>query len=482
MPRARSKRPITNKKEPIAKNIKVDLEQKVTLPDELWLKIMCYLKTKDLFLKVALVCKHFYNLALDGGAVKCLEVRKIPSKKVLLKIMEILKRSKSLTGLNINLNLLDDKNKRQKKFFFNDLLVQALTSKRKLKSLDIKLSNYKDAELLHDTLTCLNQNGMELEHLQLDGLKGPYIFDIFKSIINLENLRSLTLRPKYSYAKPNDLISFAKNCKKLEILKINFKNYIGNALVDTESLVLAFDTFFMERQSTLRCLVVENILVNFGGRDMLKNLDLCQKLEELELSGSPNITQSSLNKISTLPHLKKLVFRNLNTHPAIFQSFLARLNKENLECLVISRCPSFNEFIFRNIMSNICFPKLERVFIGCKHTFDAYDFNHVIEYQVTMQCIQKLNIECIIEEMINKSPRIKSIMLEVELLGLKVSDNFCLKMSKKYNVLLSWLDEPNQSKLEQFLRSNDVVHFEKYMTMKNDLTEWCINNDFEFAR
>ena len=99
-----------------------------------------------------------------------------------------------------------------------------------------------------------------------------------------------------------------------------------------------------------------------------------------------------------------------------------------------------------------------------------------------MQCIQKLNIECIIEEMINKSPRIKSIMLEVELLGLKVSDNFCLKMSKKYNVLLSWLDEPNQSKLEQFLRSNDVVHFEKYMTMKNDLTEWCINNDFEFAR
>ena len=91
-------------------------------------------------------------------------------------------------------------------------------------------------------------------------------------------------------------------------------------------------------------------------------------------------------------------------------------------------------------------------------------------------------MECIIEEMINKSPRIKSIMLEVELLGLKVSDNFCLKMSKKYNVLLSWLDEPNQSKLEQFLRSNDVVHFEKYMTMKNDLTEWCINNDFEFAR
>ena len=91
-------------------------------------------------------------------------------------------------------------------------------------------------------------------------------------------------------------------------------------------------------------------------------------------------------------------------------------------------------------------------------------------------------MECIIEEMINKSPRIKSIMLEVELLGLKVSNNFCLKMSKKYDVLLSWLDEPNQSKLEQYLRSNDVVHYEKYMTMKNDLTEWCINNDFEFAR
>ena len=120
MPRARSKRPITNKKEPFAKNINLDLEQKITLPDELWLKIMSYLESKDLFLKVALVCKHFRNLTYGGDSVKFLEVRKIPPKKMFEKVMEILKRSKSLKGLNINLNLLNAKNKLQKKTFYNN--------------------------------------------------------------------------------------------------------------------------------------------------------------------------------------------------------------------------------------------------------------------------------------------------------------------------------------------------------------------------
>ena len=68
MPKTKSKRPNDPRSEPIAdKNIKLDLEQKVTLPDELWLKIFSFLKTKDLFLQIALVCNHFNNLTLDGS-------------------------------------------------------------------------------------------------------------------------------------------------------------------------------------------------------------------------------------------------------------------------------------------------------------------------------------------------------------------------------------------------------------------------------
>ena len=80
MPKPRVKRSIEidTKNEPIAKkNIKLDLEQKVTLPDEVWLKIMSYIKTKDLYCNVALVCKHFHNLSEDGYALKFLEVTNI---------------------------------------------------------------------------------------------------------------------------------------------------------------------------------------------------------------------------------------------------------------------------------------------------------------------------------------------------------------------------------------------------------------------
>ena len=89
MPKIRVKRSIDcdTKNEPIAKkNIKLDLEQKVTLPDEVWLKIMSYIKTKDLFQNVALVCKHFHNLTMDGDSVKFLEVTNISNDKLFKKV------------------------------------------------------------------------------------------------------------------------------------------------------------------------------------------------------------------------------------------------------------------------------------------------------------------------------------------------------------------------------------------------------------
>ena len=56
---------------------KVDSGKIGTLPEEIWLKIMNYLKTKDLFLNFGLVNKFFNGLTLDSRAVKYLKLADI---------------------------------------------------------------------------------------------------------------------------------------------------------------------------------------------------------------------------------------------------------------------------------------------------------------------------------------------------------------------------------------------------------------------
>ena len=127
MPKIRVKRSIDtdSENEPIGKkNFKPDLEQKVTLPDEVWLKIMSYIKTKDLYHNVALVWKHFHNLSEDGDSVKFLEVTNISNDKLFRKVQKILKLAKSLKGLKIDIDSTLDKNKKIQKEFLNKLCVQ----------------------------------------------------------------------------------------------------------------------------------------------------------------------------------------------------------------------------------------------------------------------------------------------------------------------------------------------------------------------
>ena len=75
------------------------------VPNEIWMKIMSYLKTRDMFGKFALVNKHFHGLTLDPSAVKYLHIAEVRNKtrsKVLFKKwMKIVKRSRTLKELKI---------------------------------------------------------------------------------------------------------------------------------------------------------------------------------------------------------------------------------------------------------------------------------------------------------------------------------------------------------------------------------------------
>ena len=60
-----------------AKKVKLDLARKVDLPNELWIKIMNYLKTKDIFSNFALVCKLFHGFTQDLNSIKYFQIENI---------------------------------------------------------------------------------------------------------------------------------------------------------------------------------------------------------------------------------------------------------------------------------------------------------------------------------------------------------------------------------------------------------------------
>ena len=61
----------------VEKKAKLDLSKQVTLPNELWLKIMNQMETKDLFGGFALVCKQFNKLSKDYNSIKTFHVKNI---------------------------------------------------------------------------------------------------------------------------------------------------------------------------------------------------------------------------------------------------------------------------------------------------------------------------------------------------------------------------------------------------------------------
>ena len=60
---------------PEKKKVNHDPENSVKLPDEMWMKIMSYLNTQDLFQKISLVCQHFYDI--HRSAAVCFEVNDV---------------------------------------------------------------------------------------------------------------------------------------------------------------------------------------------------------------------------------------------------------------------------------------------------------------------------------------------------------------------------------------------------------------------
>ena len=89
---------------PVAKKIKLSSPREVQVPNEIWLKIMNYLPTKDIFRTFALLNKNLNGLTLDSKALKYLSFDRNLQypRRNLDQALAVLKRSTGLVGLTIN--------------------------------------------------------------------------------------------------------------------------------------------------------------------------------------------------------------------------------------------------------------------------------------------------------------------------------------------------------------------------------------------
>ena len=142
-------------------------------PNEIWLKVIQYLPTKDVFRNFALICKRFNNLTQDSGAVKYLQLTAIDTWQKFENVSKLISITKYLVELKINKGwdfYSDNKWLTKLRSFLGleihkagdkRLICQAFRSNPRLKSLKIK-SKKLDSETF-DTIV-----SSRIEFLDLD--------------------------------------------------------------------------------------------------------------------------------------------------------------------------------------------------------------------------------------------------------------------------------------------------------------------------
>ena len=168
----------------------------IDLPDELWIKILQFMKNYDVFKNFALTCKRFNTLSLDTGTIKYLDLIRV-CELDRESVLKVLKRSKVMTKIEIHNCTL-----------FADILSTSLKSSSRLKSVTIDCKN--DKKQVKKINTVLEKFGKNLEVLSLG--VGGYFYITEAAIIKLTNLKILDLHGDTQLTSKN-LIALATNSK-----------------------------------------------------------------------------------------------------------------------------------------------------------------------------------------------------------------------------------------------------------------------------
>ena len=440
----------------IEKKAKVVEDKIIDLPNELWVKIMNCINTKDVFMNFCLVCKKFNMLTSQMVYLYINCPNDTYSKAKYEYVKNMLKHKNNLKEIKINSN--DNKH-------IKSWMVQAIKSNRNIKSIKL-LAQWKLRNpflLSNDTMKKINHFCKDLEHLELSDVK--FNSENVSQIAQIKSLKSFKWSQQIGRTiglfTPENIIDFANNCKNLETIPL-YIDYVSDSDSDSfKQMNQAVDTFFQQRKFSLKSLIFN--------QPMLEYIGLCQNLEELFLMNVQLDTPNS-NGVTCLTKLKKLILRNVT----IGETFFSKLNTSKLKYLVII----YGHKIFG--LQNAKFPVLERCQIR----------------QSLSQLRMEVPDSTMMSELIANSPTLKSLQLigdsfeteitdviaykEQLLTACKVDDviihhrrtnqigNFGIEDVTRFTII-KWCKQYNYE-----IKNDDPGLREKFLRQMFD--EWCVNN------
>ena len=398
------------------------------LPNEIWMKILSFLPTHDILKNFNLTCKHFYSLATNPCAIKCLNLKLENAKdsSQYQKIVKVLQRSKTLNKL-----IIEGQGRNM-----NHILAHGLKSNH-LKTLQVL--SHIEATMTKKNLEYIKKSNIEslkLEEVILDNYA-------MKQIGALKTLKSVRILLSFG---SRQMTSISELIKTFIEAKIELEDLAIVARRDLELYPSVFSKFLEERGETLKKLNIRCTLDDSTWKNERKRVTFSTKwnatsnLEELYYDdhGSQNGRSFPIEFGAEMPKLTKLVLRNING----------------------------------NILLNFGtqkFPVLERLYLDIR--FGDENLTRKTIFNILKNC-----------------PGLKS----VKLLGLNLSEPearytwcaFLCKMYKDFNVYIDIFNYQNWSinfsteVFEKYLKKTCLATFNKYTNIKTNYLDWEKNDEY----
>ena len=430
------------------------------VPNEIWIKILSYMKNKDIFGSFALVNKHFHNLSLNPSAVKYLHIqdidRKDKAKTNYKKWLKVVKRSRTMVELKIkahNDNKLD----------WHHLILETLKCNQSLKSLILFQPFYERVIQLSPSVVEALKLAKNLQHFQTESVDLSQ--EMFDALCNMKSLKRLIIGGKRKYETqitPDFVERLAHSNNPIEYFSAD--NFINQ---DVKPRTKALNILFEKKKHTLTRIVDNFGLCSqnswYGGShehcQAFPNFSPCKNLEEF--CGLLHLRDLAL--ISDLPNLKTLILRcpDKIVDDANFLKQFHHMNFSNLKYLEL-RDVETNDYdgIFREL-AKTAFPLLVCLSVSVSKGENDY----------------KPLTETTVEYFIKNTPSLKSIVLDYRM-SLEVQENFILKILKEANVIivLDYGNISNKKKDKMFEKKAGPVLYEKFLRMKKDSHDFKINH------
>ena len=466
---------------------KSKIEGKIKVPNELWMKIMNFLPTKDIFTSFALVNKHFHNLTMSPSSIKYLQIKDIDNDFDFDKVIEVVNRSIGLKELLI-LECPE---------YWHRFVFRAMQASIQLNSLKISMNPkgiidlfgplaYRLSFPTYDSQLTCNPELMEmivqsskLTILELNGI--ILTSEAAIKVCQMRHLKSLRLsHQKSGIVTPNLINELSQNCDKLE--KIEILSLQSQKYCNCDQFRKAIDNLFEKNQSTLKTIMFDVC----SECDSLLRLSFNQSqvLQELnQLNSYINDVEVMLFALGKFQNsLTKLILHRKN--PTELEKLLStKMNLPNLKYLAIhgGGGGSFHAFntarLFQGLAKNQ-FPNLERLYVESDKSIyfskplALTTFKRLITFTKNMKSIQfddtsvsEINIpNKYLFDLFSKSG--------IFVIFGKVNET---KFSRFYREKETKIRE-RQKEFEEYLKCNSVI-WGKYQIEKHRFAKWCRENE-----